>query len=44
VICTGLARIARLGPAFWLRIPIRSLNSTHDLGQPCATFVRDALV
>jgi hypothetical protein len=36
---TGLAKIARCGPEFWLRIPIRGLNWTSDLGSPCACFV-----
>jgi hypothetical protein len=29
----------RLGPVVCLRIPIRRLNSAHDLGQPCAISV-----
>ena len=33
----GLAHIARLGPAFWLRIPIGGLSSAHDLHRPWAT-------
>ena len=37
--CTGLARIARLGPTLWLKIPIRALKLAQNLGQPCAIFV-----
>ena len=37
---TGLARIARLGPAFCQRIPIKGLHLARDLGQPCAIFAR----
>ena len=37
--CTGSARIARLGPTVWLKIPIGALTLAHNLGQPCATFV-----
>jgi hypothetical protein len=36
--------IARLGRrAFLLRIPIRSLGSAHELGQPCAILFPTAL-
>jgi hypothetical protein len=35
--CTGLAKIARLGPTLWLKIPIRALKLAHNLGQ-CAIF------
>ena len=37
---TGLAQIARLGPACCLGlIPIRSLSLAYDFGQPCENFV-----
>ena len=41
---TGLARIKRLDPAFWLRIPIINLNLAHDLGHPCAIYVLIAVL
>jgi hypothetical protein len=36
---TGLAQIVRLGPVFWLQIPVICLNLAHDLGQPYKKFV-----
>ena len=44
VILTGLARIARLGPAFGLRIPISGLSVACELGQARCDFVWQALV
>jgi hypothetical protein len=36
---TGLSQILQLGPAFWLRMPIRDLNLAHDSDQPWAIVV-----
>ena len=40
--CTGSARIARLCPTLWLKIPVRALKLAHNLGQPCTILVLHA--
>jgi hypothetical protein len=37
--CAWLAQNAKLGPTVWLKIPIRALQSAHNLGQLLTIFV-----
>jgi hypothetical protein len=32
---TGLTQNSQVGPAVWLKIPVRALELTQILGQPC---------